>query len=82
MMQTSSSPEDVTTEMTIFDNTTISVPPKGLSDGTIAGIVIGITMIIMVLVFLAFIIYKYRQWFLEILDRDSKQSNNNFISVS
>jgi hypothetical protein len=44
--------------------------------------VIGITMIIMVLVFLAFIIYKYRQWFLEILDRDSKQSNNNFISVS
>jgi len=81
----------MTTELTIFPNitttitvtnTTISISPNGLSDGAIAGIVIGTILGVIGLFLLAFIIYKYRQRFVDMLHRDSKKSNNHSVQVS
>ncbi len=66
----------------IVTNTTTSISPNGLSDGAIAGIIIGTILGVIGLFLLSFIIYKYRQRFLDMLHKDSKKSNNHTVQVS
>lgn len=68
--------------MPMFTNSTITMPPNGLSDGAIAGIVIGTILGITGLILLVFIIYKYRERFLNILNKNSSKSNDRSVPVS
>jgi hypothetical protein len=76
---------NITTTITITNaltNATISVPPNGLSDGAIAGIVIGTIVGVIGLFVFAFLIYKYRQRFVDMLPKGLKQSNSISVPVS
>jgi hypothetical protein len=95
VIQATTSLEDVTTETTTFPsitamatstqmmiNSTISIAPKGLSGGAIAGIVIGVIVGVIILSLVGYIIYKYRKRCADMLQKDPRQSSSRSVSVS
>jgi hypothetical protein len=70
-------------EMTNTTLTTMTTTtPKGLTNGAIAGIVIGTIVGVILLIFLSYIIYKYRKRCVDMIRKSPGLSNDRSVHVT